>query len=176
MTITIFCPYPWRLPAVAAAAVHCLNTMPNTVVQDTVSNSDILFTIHWEGTLLCQMLLCGRRRRIHQRRCCHYTEWDTVCIYRPLRLILYSYVSTANVLIVPHICFHTYPTLNSSSHIYFVVPTVPPIYHTSAAAVSIAPHLQPLIHCHPFLMLLSSHVYDSALIINLVLPFIFHLS
>ena len=85
-------------------------------------------------------------------------------------------VSTTAVLIVPHICFRTYPLSSSLSHISFVVPIVLPLHHISAPAVSVASRLLGRIRCHPCPLYLSSRMSASAVLINLILPYIFHLT
>ena len=88
---------------------------------------------------------------------------------------LSSCVSTAAVLVVPHIWFRTCFPSTLSSCISLFVRIVLPLCHIFNASVAILLSLHHCIYCHRFLPSLSSRVSDSAAIINPILPLIFHL-
>ena len=67
----------------------------------------------------------------------------------PLCLILYSHISIAACLAIPHICFHPYLPCPASFRISFVIPIISNLFHISASSVLTAPRAI-LIHrvCH----------------------------
>ena len=95
-------------------------------------------------------------------------------IYRPIFPILYSCVSTAAVLIVPHIFFRPHPPLNPSYHIYFVFSILLPLCHISVDAVSIAPHLRRYLYFHTYTPPLSYSMSNFAVLLNLRLSWCSH--
>ena len=95
--------------------------------------------------------------------------------YPPLCLILSPRVSIDAFLAVTNNWLHTYPPSRLSSQISYDVPIVLSLCLSSAAAVLISLCPNRRIFCHSCPPYLSYRVPDSAIIINIILSFIFHL-
>ena len=115
-------------------------------------------------TLICQPLLCSRQIQNQQRHHSHSPKWDTVDVFPPIMPDL--------VLPYLYCCMSCHPTylLSSLSSLSCIIPYLFCYPH----------HLESLSHicffcldsptCHPYPPRLSSSAYNSAVLINLLLP------
>ena len=120
-----------------------------------------------------------RRRQSRQICRCRSAERNTVDVSPPIMpdLVLLRLYRRC-----PHHTVYLLPSLSSVAliiqHLFFFPHRLASLLHLcyiSAAAVSITPRLHHRIYFHQFPPYLSSHVSASAVIINLILPFIFQL-
>ena len=86
--------------------------------QDTIATVAIPHIILWTGQLFVCYSSAGDKDGSTKASISITPSRTLSTFYRPLCLLLSSCVSTYVTLVVPHILFHTYPPLNSSSWIF----------------------------------------------------------
>ena len=152
MTITNIFPSTWRLSAVAAAAVRCLNTVSDTAVQDTVAAFDILRPKRWLRQFFvgCSSSAGDGGGSIKDDVAVPLSGTLSTFSYQ-LCLILSYRVSTAVVLVFPHILFPNYPPFISLFPIYFFVPIVSPRCYCLNLPASTPLYLLPSLSTVPFI-------------------------
>ena len=95
--------------------------------QDTFAATAILNLVYWLGRLFCCRYFSWYRYVSIKSITAVPPSGTLSMLSHPFFLILSSRVSNTAVLIVLHICFHTYTPLYSSSHISFLVPIFSPL-------------------------------------------------
>ena len=164
----------------AASSRRCCRSLPlkyhaQYAKWDTVATTAILRLICWTGRFIFGRYFAWDKHRSIKADVSIPPRGTLLTFSCPLWLIFSSHISNADILIVLHICFHTYPTLPSSSHIYFFKPIISPLCYISSDAISIALRLHQRICWHHSLPSMSYRVSSSAVITNLIHPFIFQL-
>ena len=176
LTPTLF-PSLWRLSAVAAATVPRLNTVSDTAGQDTVAASAIPLPIIWVRCFFSAALL-------------QETETETYPLkpILPFRRVVHRQLFTAQCaqscsptsLLPPSSSSHIYVAIiicRLPHHItYFLLYLLSHLSATSLILMSQSPRVSSDVYAaRPYPPSLSSSMSDSAVLVNLRLPFHYYL-